>query len=129
MSSQGCQADQAVRCLRPGCGRRLTAKASIARGYGRTCAARIKAAAETADLTDFHDWQVAKANEAIELQAVIPLGRPGMFAAVSSDGVTTYLVDAAASSCTCKAAANARRCYHLAAAAILDAATPARRAA
>jgi hypothetical protein len=47
---------------------------------------------------------------------------------VSGDGVTVYLVDAQERSCTCRAAANGRRCYHLAGALILSAAT-ARRAA
>lgn len=118
-----------ARCLRPGCGRCLTAPASIARGYGRTCAARIKAAAQTADLGGFHAWQVAKAGEAIEQGAIVPSSRQGLYAAVASDGVLTYLVDAHERSCTCKAAANGRRCYHLAGALILDTASIARRAA
>jgi hypothetical protein len=116
-----------ARCLR--CGRRLTALASVAQGYGRACKARIVAAAEVADLGQFHAWQIDKAREAIEMKAIVPLGRPGMFAAVSADGVTTYLVDVQESSCTCRAAANGRRCYHLAGALILDAAAIATRAA
>lgn len=116
-----------AQCLR--CGRRLTALASVSRGFGRTCAARITAAAETADLTGFKPVQVEKAREAIEQKAVVPLSRPGLYAAVSSDGVTTYLVDAIEGSCSCKAAANGRRCYHLASALILDASAITRRAA
>jgi len=127
MSSQGCGTGSGARCLR--CGRRLTAQASISRGVGRICRARIIAAAEVADLSDFHDWQVDKARELIEQQAIVPLSRPGLFAAVGSDGTTTYLVDAAERSCTCRGATNGRRCYHLASALILDAAAPARRAA
>jgi len=87
------------------------------------------AAAETADLTGFKPVQVEKAREAIEQTAVVPLSRPGLYAAVSSDGVTTYLVDAIEGSCSCKAAANGRRCYHLASALILDASAITRRAA
>ncbi|MGH3158850.1 MAG: DUF6011 domain-containing protein [Streptosporangiaceae bacterium] len=127
MSSQGCDAKTETRCLR--CGRRLTAQASISRGIGRTCRARIAAAAETADLSEFHGWQVEKAHELIEQQAIVPLSRPGLYAAVGSDGTTTYLADAGEGSCTCRAAANGRRCYHLASAFILAAAAPARRAA
>jgi len=91
--------------------------------------ARIAVAAQVADLAGFHDWQVDKARETIEVQAIVPLSRPGLYAAVSGDGVTVYLVDAREGSCTCKAAANGRRCYHLAGALILAAAAPARKAA
>ncbi len=113
---------------RLGCGRKLTAAASVAASRGPFCRARVRKAADTADLGEFHAWQVDKAREAIELQAVIPSSRTGLYIAVSGDGVTVYLVDAEERSCTCKAAANGRRCYHLAAAPILSAAT-ARRAA
>ncbi len=114
-------------CLR--CGRKLTATASVSRGYGRTCLARITLAAQAADLTQFRPWQVEKAREAIEMRAVVPSSRPGLYAAVSGDGVTVYLADASDRSCTCRAAANGRSCYHLASALILAAAAPARRAA
>ena len=120
------QATQA-RCLR--CGRRLTALGSISAGYGRTCRARIRIAARAADLSAFHAWQVEKAREAIEMRAVVPSSRPGLYASVASDGVMVYLTDAREGSCTCKAAANGRCCYHLAAALILAAAAPARKAA
>jgi Family of unknown function (DUF6011) len=116
-----------VHCLR--CGRVLTAAASVSRGLGRTCRARIAAAAQVADLSEFHGWQVDKAREAIEQGAVVPSSRQGLYAAVASDGVLTYLVDAHERSCTCRAAANGHRCYHLADALILDAASIARRAA
>jgi Family of unknown function (DUF6011) len=119
---------QPARCLR--CGRRLTAAGSVSAGYGRVCRARIAlAAAQVADLAAFHGWQVEKAREAIEMRAVVPSSRPGLYAAVSGDGVTVYLTDAREGSCTCKAAARGRRCYHLASALILSAAAPARRAA
>ncbi len=82
-----------------------------------------------ADLSGFKAWQVTKATEAIEEQAVVPSSRPGLYASVSGDGVTVYLTDAIERSCTCKAGANGRLCYHLAAALILQAAAPARKAA
>jgi hypothetical protein len=119
------QATQAS-CYR--CGRRLTAAASIAAGMGRTCKARITAAAEAVDLSAFSAVQVEKAREAIEMRAVVPSSREGLYAAVASDGVTVYLTDAQQESCTCKAAAHGRRCYHVAAALILAAAAPAARA-
>lgn len=111
------------------CGRKLTAASSVAAGRGPVCRAKVRKAAQTIDLTEFHGWQVDKARELIEQQAIIPSSRPGLYAAVSGDGVTVYLVDATEASCTCKAAANGRRCYHLAAALILDAAASRRRAA
>jgi ribosomal protein L37AE/L43A len=111
------------RCLR--CRRRLTARASVGAGYGRTCRARIAEGAQVADLATFHPWQIEKAREAIEQQAIVPLSRPGLFAAVSGDGSTTYLVDTLKASCTCRAAAHGRACYHLAGALILHAAAPA----
>ena len=120
--------EQSVHCLR--CGRRLTAAASIGAGYGRVCRSRIAQAAQVADLSAFHAWQAKKAREAIEMRAVVPSSRTGLYVAVSGDGTTVYLVDVLEGSCTCKAAANGRRCYHLAAALILVAAAPAvRRAA
>jgi hypothetical protein len=118
-----------ARCLRPGCGRKLTSVKSVACGYGPVCRRRIREAEQAAELGNFHDWQLAKAREAIEQKAVIPSTREGLYASVSSDGVTVYLTDARDGSCTCKAAANGRRCYHIAAALILDAAQLKRRAA
>ena len=117
---------EVVRCH--GCGRKLTAAASIAAGRGRTCRAKVRRAAEVTDLSAFHPWQVDKAREAIELLAIVPSSRPGLYAAVSGDGVTVYLVDADERSCTCKAGANGHSCYHLAGALILSAAAS-RRAA
>lgn len=112
-----------VRCLR--CGRVLTAAASVSGSFGRACKARVAEGARAADLTEFHLWQVDKAREAIEQQALVPSSRPGLYAAVSGDGTTVYLADAREPSCTCRAAANGRRCYHLAGALILYAVAPA----
>lgn len=110
-------------CLR--CGRVLTTWRSVSAGYGRTCKARVRDSAQAADLATFHGWQVEKAREAIEQLAVVPSSRPGLYAAVSGDGSTVYVVDVLEPSCTCKAAANGRACYHLASARILHAAAPA----
>lgn len=81
----------------------------------------------TADVADFKPFQVEKACEAIEQNAILPTKRPGIYTAVSSDGSTTYLV--AAEGCTCPAGQKQRACYHRAAVVILTAAAPARRAA
>jgi hypothetical protein len=116
-----------TRCLR--CGRILTAQGSVSAGYGRTCKARIAEGVQAADLAAFHGWQVEKAREAIEMRAIVPLSRRGLFAAVSGDGSTAYLVDVLEGSCTCRAAAHGRACYHLAGALILHAAAPAARRA
>jgi hypothetical protein len=116
-----------TRCLR--CGRKLTAQASVARGTGRGCRARITAAAGTADLSAFTPAQVEKAAEAIAEGAVVPTSRPGMYAVSSSDGSLVYMVDATCQACTCKAGERGRRCWHRAAALIWQAAMPARKAA
>jgi hypothetical protein len=127
MSSRGCDEAQPTRCLR--CGRRLTAQASVSRGTGRTCAARITAAAEATDLSAFKPAQVEAAREAIADGAVIPTSRPAVYAVSSSDGTLVYITDAYAQTCSCKAGANGRGCWHVAAALVLEAAAPVRRAA
>jgi hypothetical protein len=114
-----------ARCLR--CGRALRAAASVARGYGRTCQARVRTAAATVDLTAYKPFQVAKATEVIEQGAIIPTSRRTVYRAVSSDGSTVYLTTTDA--CTCPAGQKGRACYHRAAVIILTAAAPARRAA
>lgn len=116
------------RCMRPGCGRKLTSAKSIAAGYGPVCLARIRNAAATVELPGVKPAQHDKALELIADGGIVPTSRPGVFAAVSSDGTTTYLTDAGTGTCTCKAGQAGRYCYHLAAAAILTAAST-RRAA
>lgn len=105
-------------CLR--CGRTLTALDSIARGYGPTCARKIRRAATVVSLVTFKPFQVDKAREAIEQGAVVPTVRPEAYRSVSSDGTTVYLTTIA--SCTCPAGQKGRTCYHRAAAEILTAA-------
>jgi Family of unknown function (DUF6011) len=117
-----------AKCLRPGCGRKLTAPASIAAGYGPVCRRRIREAAADIEVPDVKPEQHAKAVELIEAGGLVPSIRPGVFFAVSSDGSTTYITDTGAGTCTCKAGERGRRCYHLIAAGLVDAATS-RRAA
>lgn len=113
-------------CLRPGCGRKLTNPASRRAGYGPVCKRRIRQAVTSAVAKD---EQLAKAVELIEDGGIVPVSRPGVFAAASSDGTTIYVVDVNAGTCTCPAGQHGRYCYHLAAAQILTAATLRRRAA
>lgn len=114
-------------CLR--CGRPLRAARSIARGRGRWCQAKVRTAAESADLSAFTAEQADKARELIELGAIVPTSRDGVYSAVSSDGTTVYLVNAAAQTCGCKAGEHGRLCYHRAAALVLETAAPVRKAA
>ena len=111
------EATKTAQCLR--CGRALTSAASVSRGYGRTCSAKIKAAAGTADLLGFKAAQLASATELIEDGAIVPLRRT-VFTVVSSDGTETYLSHP--TNCTCPAGIKGHRCYHMAAARMLLAA-------
>lgn len=67
-------------------------------------------------LDTFKPFQVEKAVELVEQGGIVATSRPGLYAAVSSDGSVTYLVDAGARTCTCKAGERGVRCYHVAAA-------------
>lgn len=102
-------------CLR--CGRRLTATASQARGYGRGCAAKVRHAA--ADLAGFKPAQITAARELIEDGAIVPL-RGSVFRAVSSDGSALYLTHP--TNCSCPAGLRSAPCFHTAAARLLLAA-------
>jgi hypothetical protein len=107
----------AVKCLR--CGRarffRSAVAAEHASPYGRMCAARIRAAAFTAAVADFTAAQVDKARELLADGALAPV-RAGIWQALSSDGVTKYMV--APTGCSCPAGTHGRLCYHVAAARI-----------
>lgn len=99
------------------CGRILRATASIARGYGRTCARRKRQEAAAAG---FKPAQVAKAVELIEQGGIVPLRGKRVFQVVASDGTGRYLT--ARESCTCKAGLKGRHvCYHRIAATMLAA--------
>ncbi len=83
-------AEHEARCLLPGCGRKLRSAEAIARGYGRRCWAKVRAAAKTADLTPWTPSQISEAEQAIEDGAVVPSARGGVFHVVSSDGTEVY---------------------------------------
>ena len=104
-------------CLAPGCGLRLSCKASRARGYGWGCWRRIRAAAMAealaARLAAFTARQIEQARELIEDAAIIPAATLGY--TVSSDGTEIYLT--AADICSCLAS---KECYHRAAVIIGD---------
>ena len=114
--------EQVTRCLRPGCGRKLSAPASVSRGYGPTCWSRIRHAAVSAEVDGFTEDQHAKALELIADGGIALTSRPGVYAAASSDGSTFYVVNLSGPGCTCAAGLHGRACYHLAAARILQAA-------
>lgn len=108
-----------ARCAR--CGRKLTSAKAVAEGYGRTCKAKIAKAAKVVDLAEYKTFQVAKAQELIELRAIVRTA-PATYLAVSSDGSVNYEINTATHSCSCKAGERGLRCYHQAAADILAAA-------
>jgi hypothetical protein len=107
----------ATTCTR--CGRVLTSAISIARGYGRTCRAKVIAAAKVAD---HKPAQIAKAQELIELGGIVPLrsGRTRVFVVVSTSGTGRYLT--APQACNCAAGLKGRSvCYHRIAAQLIAA--------
>lgn len=108
-----------TRCLRPGCGRKLTSAKSIASGYGPVCRARIRAAALAEAVKGFAAAQVDKARELIADGGIIPTGRPGVFRAVSSKGDETYLTHPATCSCAAAKRGKATPCYHSLAARVI----------
>jgi Family of unknown function (DUF6011) len=111
-------APQPVRCLRPGCGRVLRAAASVKAGYGPVCRARIRAAALAEAVKGWAAEQVEKARQLIADNGLVPTRRPGVFRAVSSNGLDTYLTHSAV--CNCPAGLRRRKpCYHVLAARIV----------
>lgn len=104
-------------CLR--CGRALRSTASAARGYGRTCAAKVRQAAATVDLADYKPARIDSARELIEDGAIVQI-RPRVYRSVSSDGTALYLT-ATTGQCNCPAGLRSTRCYHVAAALLLAA--------
>lgn len=107
----------APKCRR--CNRPLRAADSVARGYGRTCGAKIREAAKAKVISQYKPHQVANAQELIEQGALVPLRGRRVFLAVSSDGSQTYRTHRAA--CTCPAGIKGRyTCKHQIAAHILS---------
>lgn len=101
------------RCLAPNCGRKLTDPKSVALGYGPKCAAKVRAAAKTADLSAWTPAQVEQARELIEDGGVVPSSREGVFHTVSADGTETHLTHPAACNCTSGLKTHQPRpCYH-----------------
>jgi len=106
-------------CLR--CGRALRSTTSTARGYGRTCAAKVRAAAKAKAAADFKPATAAKALELIEMGGIVAIRGRRVFRTVSSDGTRTYLT--APQACNCAAGLRGKHmCFHRAAAAIMLAA-------
>jgi hypothetical protein len=96
----------------------LTSATSAARGYGRTCATKVKAAAKAKVIAAHKPAQVAKAEELIEQGGIVPLRGRHVFTVISSDGSATYKT--APQGCTCPAGLKGRFvCYHRIAAEIL----------
>jgi hypothetical protein len=110
-SETSANAETVHRCLRPGCGRKLTSSESIARGYGPRCAAKIRAAGKAADLSAWTPRQVEQARELIEDGGLVPAGRDSVFLAVSTDGTEVYRC--AAEFCECPAGQKDTHCYHV----------------
>ncbi len=105
-------------CLR--CGRTLTSAKSIGDGMGRTCKAKVAAAAQTTT-PDYKPAQVDKAMELIEQGGIVPFRGRRIFRTVSSDGTRTYLT--APQACNCAAGLRGRHiCFHRIAASIIAAA-------
>lgn len=112
-------APHTTRCLRPGCGRKLTSAKSVAAGYGPVCRARIRAAALAEAVKGFASTQVDKARELIADGGLIPTSRPGVFRAVSSRGDGSYLTHPATCACAAAKRGRATPCYHSLAAKIV----------
>jgi hypothetical protein len=106
-----------TKCTR--CGRVLRSTTSIARAYGRTCRAKVLAAAQ---LADHKPTQIAKAQELIELGGIVPLrsGHNRVFVVVSTSGTGRYLT--APQACNCAAGLRGKSvCYHRIAAQLIAA--------
>jgi hypothetical protein len=107
------------KCL-GGCGRTLHSPATVARGYGSRCWAKIRKAAKQADLSAWTPAQIEDARQAIEDAAVIPSNREGVFHVVSSDGSEVHLVHRDGCNCTAGLKTHQPRpCWHRCAIAIV----------
>jgi uncharacterized protein YchJ len=106
-------------CLR--CGRALRSLTSTLRGYGRTCLAKVTAAAKAKAAAEFKPDTAAKALELIEMGGIVAIRGRRVFRTISSDGTRTYLT--APQACNCAAGLKGKHvCFHRAAAAIMLAA-------
>jgi hypothetical protein len=107
MAQTGTPSPTTTRCA--GCGRKLTATASVARGLGPTCNRRIKAAVAALALHT-KPAQISKAAELIRTGAIVRI-ETDVYSVVSSDGITVYYVDHGV--CGCPAGMHGRECKHL----------------
>jgi hypothetical protein len=109
-----------TRCQRSGCGRPLTAAASVARGYSLRCQKLEledgRAEAIELAIIPWSELQREDAKALIKADKLRPLDRPGMYRVTSRDGKRTYF--SSALSCPCQARG---LCLHRCAAAIADA--------
>ncbi|MET7739633.1 DUF6011 domain-containing protein [Streptomyces sp. NPDC005385] len=99
------------------CGRVLTSEASVRRGYGRACMAKLRTAEESV-ASQYKPHQVSSAHELIEDVAIVQI-KPRIYRSVSSDGTHTYLT-ALTGNCNCPAGLRGSACYHGLAARILS---------
>jgi uncharacterized protein DUF6011 len=111
------------RCLRPGCGRKLTSAESIARGMGKACARKVREARQAADLSAWTPKQAEQARELIEDGGLVPAGQEGVFFAVSTDGSEIYRCSAEFCECPAGQASTPKLCYHRAGVVIVTAST------
>jgi hypothetical protein len=108
-----------VRCMRPGCSRKLTSLRSRDLGYGPVCARKIREAAKAEARNGFTEDQQAKAAQLIADKGIVLTARPGTYRVVALDGSETHLVTA--HGCTCKCGLRGKRpCYHILAARVMD---------
>lgn len=103
----GTNTAQTTRCIE--CGRTLTSPASIARGRGKGCAAKVRRAVATATTDGFTTNQVDAANELIE-DAGIVLLRGRIYMTVSTNGQRVHRTTT--TRCTCQAGIKEKACYH-----------------
>lgn len=98
------------------CGRRLTAKRSVADGKGRACKAKLRRAAVAEATEGVKADLVVKAVELLADNGLVQI-RPRVFKSMSSDGTRTYRT--AREACTCPAGIRGKYlCYHRVAASI-----------
>lgn len=111
------------KCL-GGCGYTLRSAKAVARGYGSRCWAKIRKAAQGADLAAWSPAQVDEARQAIDDGAVVPSARPGVFKVVSVDGLEVHITHR--DGCNCAGGLKnlpPRPCWHRCAVAIVLAAS------
>jgi len=105
---------QTAQCKR--CHRKLSDPRSVARGYGRTCAAKVETKVN-ATVATFKPAQVDKAMELIKSGGIAPSGVDTFYVVKGTSAI--HRTDATL--CTCTAGQHGRTCYHLIAARVLDA--------